>query len=46
MQQEAAAYQQPGYQVPQYDQNGYATQDPGYGQNGYQGYQGYGTGGH
>jgi hypothetical protein len=43
---EAAAYNQPAYPAAQYDQGGYAVQDALYGRESYQGYPGYGAGGH
>jgi hypothetical protein len=43
---EAAQYPPPAYPAVQYDQRGYAGQEPGYGLDGYQGYPGYGTGGY
>jgi hypothetical protein len=43
---ENVAYVQPVYGGVQYDQHGYVVPEPGYGADGYQGYQGYGTGGY
>jgi hypothetical protein len=41
---ETVAYAQPGYGGAQPDQRGYPAPEPSYGPDGYQGYQGYGTG--
>ncbi|MGB6458020.1 MAG: hypothetical protein WBH47_26405, partial [Streptosporangiaceae bacterium] len=42
---ERLGFPAPGQPTRRYDQQGYGGPDPGYGQDGYQGYPGYGTGG-